>query len=119
MGNQDADVDRYIARFPEETRRRMTQIRSIIHAEIPDVTETISWGMPTFKYRGTLVSFAAYKHHIGLYPLPDTIVAFRQELEGYRTSKGAIRFPLDKELPSRLVRNLVRYRFAGNKAISD
>jgi uncharacterized protein YdhG (YjbR/CyaY superfamily) len=70
--------------------------------------------MPTFYFHGNLVHFAAYKNHIGFYPAPSAIVAFKKELALYVTSKGAIQFPLDKPIPYELVTKIVRFRVAEN-----
>ncbi|MBN1534105.1 MAG: hypothetical protein JXA20_15650 [Spirochaetes bacterium] len=74
--------------------------------------KTISYGIPTFTLRGPLVHFAAFRSHIGFYPSPDGIEAFKHELRGYRTSKGAVQFPLDRPLPLDLVGRIVRHRAA-------
>ncbi|MBM3148061.1 MAG: DUF1801 domain-containing protein, partial [Actinobacteria bacterium] len=77
----------------------------------PGATETISYGIPTFDLEGThLVHFAGYRAHIGLYPAPSGIAAFRDELEPYRPAKGSVRFPLDRPLPTGLIRRIVAFR---------
>ncbi|WP_320129776.1 DUF1801 domain-containing protein [uncultured Sphaerochaeta sp.] len=110
----DGRVDSYISTFPQEVQIRLKQLRAIIHEEVPEVVETISWGMPTFRYRGNLVFFAGFKKHIGFYPLPSGIEAFSSELAGFSTSKGAVQFPFDKELPLELIKKLIRFRLAEN-----
>lgn len=77
---------------------------------IPDATEAISYGMPTFKINGNLIHFAAYKHHIGIYPTPSGVKEFKKELKKYKTSKGAIQFPINKPIPLNLIRRIVKYR---------
>ena len=115
MEKFDGRVDAYIAAFPPAVQILLLQLRAIIHEEAPEVVETISYGMPTFKYLGTLVFFAGFKKHIGFYPLPSGIESFAQELAGYHTSKGTVQFPLDAKLPEALIRKLLRYRIAENE----
>lgn len=104
------DIDSYIAECTEEVRPLLQQLRALIHEEAPDATETISYGIPTFKLKRNLVHFSAAKNHIGFYPSPSGIDAFRDELGSYRLSKGTIQFPLDTPLPLELIRKIVRFR---------
>ena len=108
------DVDEYLARVPEPARSTLNQVRVAIRsAAPPESTEAISYRMPTFRYKGPLMGFAAFPNHCGLYPMsPAVIEAFKNELKGYPTSKGAIRFPVDKPLPPALVKKLVKARVA-------
>jgi uncharacterized protein YdhG (YjbR/CyaY superfamily) len=115
MVTYDTRVDLYIAKYPDQEQNLLRQLRDIIHEEVPEVVETISWRMPTFNYLGNLVFFAGYKNHIGFYPLPSGIEAFKQELEGFHTTKGTIQFSLDKPLPEDLVRKLIRFRVQENE----
>ncbi len=110
------NIDQYIENFPKEIRRRLQQFRKIIREEAPQAKETISYRMPTFKLNGNLVHFAGHNKHIGFYPAPSGIQAFAGELKGYKTSKGAIQFPLDQPLPEKLIREIVRYRVVENLA---
>lgn len=82
----------------------------IIKETAPNAGEKIAYGMPTFTYPRNLVHFAGYKNHIGFYPSPSGIRAFAEELSGFVTSKGAIQFPLDREIPEALVRKIVVFR---------
>lgn len=107
-------IDEYIAEFPEDVQQRLEELRGVIKAAAPAATEKISYQMPTFALKGNLVHFAAYKKHIGFYPAPSGIEAFRDELSVYQLSKGAIRFPLDQPLPLDLIEKIVRYRVAEN-----
>ncbi len=109
-------TDEYIATFPKDVKSVMEKLRKAIKEEAPQATETISYQMPTFKLNGNLVHFAAYKKHIGFYPTPSAIEAFREKLSSYKTSKGAIQFPLDKSLPIDLVKEMVRFRVKQNLA---
>ncbi len=109
-------IDEYIASFSHETQAILEQLRQTIRKAAPDATEKISYQMPTFYLNGNLVHFAAYKNHIGFYPAPSGIVAFESELTKYKTSKGAIQFPLDKPLPLALVKKIVAFRVHENIA---
>lgn len=109
-----SSIDEYIAAFPAEIQARLQALRAAIRAAAPEAEERISYQMPTFYLHGNLVHFAAFKHHIGLYPMPGAITAFQQELSGFVSSKGAVQFPLDRPLPLELVSQIVRFRVAEN-----
>jgi uncharacterized protein YdhG (YjbR/CyaY superfamily) len=110
-------VDDYLAGVPEPARGTLSKIRSTIRSVVPpETTEAISYQIPTFKYKGSLVAFAAFSNHCSLFPMNSSlIVAFKDELKGYETSKGTIRFPVDKPLPATLVKKLVKARIAENE----
>jgi len=104
-------VDEYINSFPAEVQERLTVIRNIIRELAPEATERICMRMPTYDLYGKwLVHFAAFKKHIGFYPQPEGIEAFKDKLTGYKLSKGAVQFPLDKPLPVDIIREIVAYR---------
>ena len=107
-------IDEYIGGFPEEIQKKLSALRVAIKNEAPDAEEKISYQMPTFAQNGNLVHFAAFKNHIGFYPAPSGIENFKEELARYKTSKGAIQFPLDGEIPLDLVREIVRFRLKEN-----
>lgn len=107
-------IDAYIAAFPDETQRRLQEMRATIRAAAPDAQEKISYQMPTFYLYGNLVHFAAHKNHIGFYPAASGIQNFQLELSKYVTSKGAVQFPMDKPLPLALIRKIVKFRVAEN-----
>ena len=107
-------IDEYIAVFPEEIRKMLRELRETIKAAATDAEEKISYQMPTFALKGNLVHFAVAKKHIGFYPTPSAIQAFKHELSSYEGSKGAIRFPLDKPLPLELISKIVKFRVAEN-----
>lgn len=111
-----ANIDDYIASFPQEVQVILEKLRQAIRQAAPDATEKISYQMPTFYLNGNLVHFAAYKNHIGFYPAPSGIGAFEAELSEYKTSKGAIQFPIDKPLPLALVKKIVAFRVDENLA---
>ena len=111
------DVDEYLAGVPEPARSTLNRIRAVIRSAVPpEATEAISYRMPTFKYKGPLLGFAAFPNHCGLYPMsPSVIEAFKDELKDFHTSKGTIRFPVDKPLSAALVKKLVKARIAENE----
>ncbi len=112
--NTPKDIDQYISIFPEDIQEILQEIRSTIQQAAPGAEETISYQMPTFRLKGNLVHFAAYKKHIGFYPAPSGIERFKNRLTDYETSKGAIRFPLDKPIPLDLVSDIVAFRVSEN-----
>ncbi len=107
-------IDQYIAGFPAEVQVKLKKLRTVIKESAPEATEAIKYAMPTFVLKGNLIHFAAYKNHIGLYPAPTGIEAFKKELSKYPTSKGAVQFPLDGAVPFDLVRRIVKYRVKEN-----
>ena len=104
-------IDAYIAAFPPEVQALLQQIRQVIHNTIPNLGETISYGMPTFTLNGRyLIHFGAYKKHIGLYPAPTGVEEFHEAVALYGGGKGTLKFPLDKPMPFDLIRSIVRFR---------
>jgi uncharacterized protein YdhG (YjbR/CyaY superfamily) len=103
-------IDEYIETFPKKVQEILEKLRQTIRKSAPNAEETISYQMPTFKLKRNLVHFAAYKNHIGFYPTPSAIEAFKNELSSYETSKGAIKFPMNKPVPFDLVRKIVEFR---------
>jgi uncharacterized protein YdhG (YjbR/CyaY superfamily) len=104
-------IDEYLAGVPEPARNTLRRIRtSIRSAAPPEATETISYGMPAFKHNGILVWFAAFSNHCSLFPTAAVIEALKNELKGFRVSKGTIQFPTDKPLPAALVKKIVKLR---------
>jgi uncharacterized protein YdhG (YjbR/CyaY superfamily) len=109
-------IDEYIAGFPQDAQEILLKIRQIVRETAPGATETISYQMPTFRLEGALVHFAAFKKHIGFYPVPSGIEAFKEELAEYITGKGTLQFPLDRPIPYDLIRRVVEYRVQENLA---
>jgi len=107
-------IDEYIALYPPEVQAILQQVRQTIHAVVPEAQEAIAYGIPTFKYHGNLVHFAAYKKHIGFYPAPSGLEAFKTELASYPGSKGTVQFPLDQPIPFDLIRRITLYRMEEN-----
>jgi uncharacterized protein YdhG (YjbR/CyaY superfamily) len=107
-------IDEYIRSFPVDIQARLQQLRALIRRVAPGAQEKISYQMPTFYLNGNLVHFAAYPEHIGFYPTPSGIEAFQQELSKYKSSKGAVQFPLDAALPLKLIESMVKFRVKQN-----
>ncbi len=110
------DIDAYIAAAPANARRTLQRLRETIHKAAPRAQECISYGMPAFRDGRVLVYFSLWKRHIGLYPTSSGIAAFKKELTGYKSSKGAVQFPLDEPLPVALITKIVRFRVRENAA---
>ena len=108
------NTDSYIESFPEDIQKLLVQLRTIIKQTAPEAEEKISYGMPGYKLNGMLVYFAGYAKHIGFYPGADCIEAFKNELSGYKTSKGTVQFPLNKPLPTELIIHMVKFRIYEN-----
>lgn len=110
-------VDAYLAAVPEPARGTLEKMRVLIRSAAPaEATEAIGYGMPTFRYKGALVAYAAFKNHCSLFPMNASLVeAFKDELKEYKTSKGTIQFTVDKPLPAALVKKLVKARVAENE----
>lgn len=103
-------IDAYHASFNEAVQIKLQQLRKAILQAAPKSVELISYNMPAFKQNSNLIYYAAYQKHIGLYPSAKPLVVFAEELTQYKTSKGAIQFPIDKPLPIALIKKIVRYR---------
>ena len=117
---KDADapknIDAYLAGVPEPARTTLNKIRAAIWSALPpEATETISYRIPAFKYKGILVWFAAFSDHCSLFPTASIVETFKNDLKGYSTSKGTIHFPVDRPLPSALVKKIVKARVAQNE----
>ena len=109
-----ASIDDYISQFPSEVQELLETLRKVIKESAPGAQEKISYQMPTFVLHGNLVHFAAHKHHIGFYPAPSGIDAFKAELSEYKGAKGSVQFPIDKPMPYDLISKIVQYRVAEN-----
>ena len=107
-------IEQYISQFSPDVQEILKSLRQVIKESAPDAQEKISWEMPTFVLHGNLVHFAAHKNHIGFYPAPSAIDAFKQELSVYKGAKGSVQFPLDKPLPYGLIRKIVEFRVDEN-----
>ena len=100
----------YINAAPKEAQKKLREMRACIREAAPGATESLKWGMPAFSYRRILVTFAAFKHHIGFYPTPSAVRAFAKDLSKFVTAKGSIQFPLEKPLPLSLIRKITAFR---------
>lgn len=105
-------IDEYILQFPPVIQHKLNLLREVIKESAPDAAEKISYQMPTFVLQGNLVHFAAFKNHIGFYPTPSGIDAFKHELMVYKTAKGSVQFPIEEPLPCELISRIVKFRVA-------
>ena len=112
--SSETEVDSYIRSFPPDVQKILQKIRKTIRKAAPGAQETISYGIPTCKLHGNLVHFAGYKRHIGFYPTPSGITAFKTELAPYECSKGTVRFPAEGTIPYDLIEKIVKYRVREN-----
>ena len=109
-------VDEYLERVPEPARTSLNKVRAVIRSVAPpEATEGISYGIPTFKYKGMLASFAAFSDHCSLFPGAGPTIEFKNELKNFQTSKGTIRFAPNKPLPATLLKRLMKARIAENE----
>lgn len=110
-----ATMNEYISGFPKDIQKILQEMRAEIGKAAPEAEETIKYGIPTFTLNGNLVHFGGFKNHIGFYPTPGGIEAFKKELSVYNGAKGSIQFPINKPLPLALIRKIVKYRVKKNK----
>lgn len=104
-------IDEYIKAFPEDVQNILERMRQTIRKAAPEAVEAISYQMPIFKLNGkNLVHFAAFKNHIGFYPIPSGIKAFKKELSQYKVGKGSAQFSIDRPVPYDLVKKVVMFR---------
>jgi uncharacterized protein YdhG (YjbR/CyaY superfamily) len=107
-------IDDYIKSFSVDTQKILEQIRETIKISAPGAQETINYGIPTFTLNGNLVHFAAFTSHIGFYPTPSGISAFKTDLSAYENAKGSVKFPIDKPMPLELITKIVQFRVEEN-----
>ena len=117
MGKKSAyaSIDEYIRGFPKDVQDKLQKLRHVIRKAAPDAQERISYRIPAFYLNGNLVYFAAYAKHIGFYPTASGIASFTKELSAYKSSKGAVQFPMDKPLPLDLVKKITEFRAQENR----
>jgi uncharacterized protein YdhG (YjbR/CyaY superfamily) len=108
------NIDEYIANFPKQVQEKLQEMRETIRAAAPQAIEKISYQMPAFDLKGTLVYFAGWKNHIGFYAMPSGNEKFREEISRYQNAKGSVKFPLSEPLPLELVTIIVKFRVAEN-----
>ena len=111
---QFKSMDEYIDTFPERVQRILNEVRQTIKDVAPEAEETINYGIPTFTLHGNLVHFAAFENHIGFYPTPSGMEAFKRELSSYKGAKGSVQFPIDQPLPLPLIRKIAEFRVREN-----
>src|SRR5260370_35685660 len=101
-------IAEYIDAAPKEAQKKLRELHKCIRKSAPGAKEGLKWGMPAFSYKRILVTFAAFKHHIGFYPTPSAVKAFADDLAKYTTPNTTIRFPLEKPLPLPLILQITR-----------
>jgi len=108
-------IEEYIDTAPVDVQERLWQLHACIRKAAPGCEEGLKWRMPAYSYQKILVTFAAFKHHIGFYPMPSAIKSFAKELSKYKTAEGSVQFPLDKPLPIALITKIVKFRVKESK----
>ena len=103
-------IDEYIDAEPADVRKKLRQMHDCIRSAAPGATEALKWSMPAYSYHRILVTFALHRHHIGFYPTPSAVSAFKKELAKYKTAAGSVQFPLDQPLPLTLIRKMTKFR---------
>lgn len=114
LKTQYKNIEEYIKTFPKNVQDILQKMRQVIKEATPGAKEAIKYQMPTLVLKKNLVHFAAYKNHIGFYTTPSGIEAFKHELSQYESSKGAVRFPIGKNIPYDLVKKITKYRVKEN-----
>lgn len=109
-----ATIDDYIAAYPADVQEILQKVRETIKTAVPQATEAISYGMPTFKLNGNLVHFGAFKSHLGFYPIPSGMEQFQAELAQFKSGKGSVQFPFDQPMPYELITRIAQFRAAEN-----
>ena len=109
-------VAEYIAAAPKEARSKLREMRRLIAAAAPGATQSLKWSMPAFSYTRILVTFAAFKKHIGFFPTPSALREFKKDLVGFKTSAGTVQLPYDKPLPKALITRITKFRVRELKA---
>jgi uncharacterized protein YdhG (YjbR/CyaY superfamily) len=104
------NIAEYIEGAPKEAQKKLREMGACIREAAPGATEGLKWGMPAFSYKRILVTFAAFKNHIGFYPTPSAVSAFEKDLAKFVTAKGSIQFQLEKPLPLPLIRRITAFR---------
>lgn len=119
MSESSHVIDDYISRFEPDIQVLLREIRRVIQEAAPNAAEAFSYQMPTYVFHGNLVHFAAFKKHIGFYPAPSGIEAFKDEISAYKWAKGSVQFPLDQPIPFDLIRRIVLFRVEENLRIAE
>jgi uncharacterized protein YdhG (YjbR/CyaY superfamily) len=108
-------IDEYLAHQSEAARKKLFELRELIHEVVPDTEELMNYNIPAFTLikcgkRDHQVMIAGYKTHVGFYPHPDTIKHFKSELKKYKSGKGSVQFPINDDIPKELIKKMIRYR---------
>jgi len=111
---KSTEVDRYIENYPANVREILIKIRKIIREVAPKAKESFGYGMPAYSLNGPLVYFAGHEHHVGLYPTPAGIEAFKDDLKKYKSGKGSVKFPIETPIPFELIKKIVQQRLQEN-----
>ena len=110
-------VDEYIETFEPTIQKTLREIRDFITTEVPEATEKISYGMPTFYLNGNLIHFGAFADHYSLFPSPSKAdAALKKELAPYHTGKATLQFPIDKPIPWHIIKKVIQFRVKENLA---
>lgn len=109
-------ITEYIKAAPRESQEKLSEMLDCIQSAAPGASEGLKWGMPAFSYKRILVTFAIFKNHIGFYPTPDGIEAFKKELASYEGAKGSVQFANDQPLPLTLIAKIVKFRVKASVA---
>lgn len=111
---KSGSIEEYIDAATPEVQETLHQLHTCIREAAPGANESLKWSMPAYSYQKILVTFKAFKYHIGFYPMPSAIKVFAKSLTKYKTAQGSVQFPLDKPLPLALVRKIVKFRVKEN-----
>lgn len=103
-------VAEYIQAAPKEAQKKLKELRKAVQDVAPDAEEGLKWGMPSFTQKRILVTYAAFKNHIGFYPTPSAVAAFKKDITKFKNASGSIQFPMDKPLPIALIKKITRFR---------
>jgi uncharacterized protein YdhG (YjbR/CyaY superfamily) len=107
---QPTTVDAYIAGYPQDIQTILKKVRTTVKKVAPKAGEAIKYGMPTYTQDGNVLSFGAYKTHIGMYPIPAGDDKFQKDIAPYKSSKSTLKFPLDEPMPLALITKVVKFR---------
>ena len=108
-------IEEYIDAAPIESQDKLRQMHQTIRNSAAGASESLKWGMPAYSHQKILVTYAAFKHHVGFYPMPSAIKAFAKDLKNYKTAEGSVQFPLDQKLPLALIKKIVKFRVKESK----
>ena len=108
-------IEEYIDAAPPEGQVKLWQMHQCVRESAAGASESLKWGMPAYSHQKILVTYAAFKHHIGFYPMPSAIKAFAKDLKNYKKAEGSVQFPLDQKLPLALIKKIVKFRVKESK----